>query len=60
MMFYQFYRRSTSPIRSTQMVFSAGPECLAVVAYVPPEKTKDLSCEDRANEATQRFLGKTF
>eukprot|EP00438_Fugacium_kawagutii_P008481 Skav210933 [mRNA] locus=scaffold713:64570:66339:+ [translate_table: standard] len=28
------------------MVFSAGTEQLAVLAYVPEEKQKDLSCEE--------------
>merc|ERR1712226_220800 len=29
-----------------KMIFSAGTEQLAVVAYVPEEKQKDLSCEE--------------
>merc|ERR1739848_527544 len=29
-----------------KMVFSAGPERLAVVAYVPAEKQKELKCEE--------------
>merc|ERR1711920_889585 len=29
-----------------KMVFSAGTEQLAVVAYVPEDKQKDLSCEE--------------
>merc|ERR1712207_97987 len=36
-----------------KMIFSAGSEQLAVAAYVPAEKQKDLSCE----EWLQKVLG---
>jgi len=41
-----------------KMIFSAGTEQLAVVAYVPAEKQKDLSCEEWLNKVLGSQGGK--
>merc|ERR1712194_11266 len=40
-----------------KMIFSAGTEQLAVVAYVPAEKQKDLSCEEWLQKVLGSFGG---
>jgi len=41
-----------------KMIFSAGTEQLAVVAYVPEEKQGELSCEEWLKAVLQNFGGK--
>merc|ERR1719408_874386 len=40
-----------------KMVFSAGPERLAIVAYVPEEKQAELSCEEWLKKVVSMFSG---
>jgi len=41
-----------------KMIFSAGTEQLAIVAYVPKEKQGELSCEEWLTSVLQNFGGK--
>merc|ERR1719222_753909 len=43
-----------------KMIFSAGLEQLAVVAYVPEEKQKELSCEEWLQKVLELFQGKVL
>merc|ERR1712167_565380 len=40
-----------------KMVFSAGPERLAIVAYVPDDKLGELSCEEWLKKVVSMFGG---
>merc|ERR1712039_968019 len=41
-----------------KMIFSAGPEQLAVVAYVPQDKQKELDCKEWLQKVLSLFDGK--
>merc|ERR1712242_580073 len=40
-----------------KMIFSAGPEQLAVVAYVPADKQKELDCKEWLQKVLSLFNG---
>merc|ERR1712113_1048709 len=43
-----------------KMVFSAGTDQLAIVAYVPDDKQKDLSCEEWLNVVLAQWKGEVL